>query len=386
MKKTFPVNINSKVFYIDEDAYTLLDDYLTQLRVTFTGEEGEEIVSDIEQRISEHFDARLTSGKSVVILDDVNRVIEIMGKPEQLTDDIPASHKEADREDSACDGDEPPAIPHASSGKMATPPPIRRRIYRDERHKVFGGVIAGLAQYLGWDATIMRILVVILALATHVWPCCIVYLVAWMIIPVARTPRQILEMQGQPVTIDNVGQTVIYNASVDAGASVPGSNRSAFFSFINTFFSIAAKVIIGFVCIGMAVCAFVMLCFILYILAVLVLAAFGMMSSSVIIDTLDFTDTSTPMIEIWFLVSVLTAVIFPTTLIAWYGGMVLFKLKAPTKNVLLTLLILEVIIIVTACVLGSLNNSDTLAAILPDSTPLLAVLPGMTLLAPSFSA
>ena len=40
MKKTFPVNINGKIFYIDEDAYKLLQDYLSQLRATFPGQEG----------------------------------------------------------------------------------------------------------------------------------------------------------------------------------------------------------------------------------------------------------------------------------------------------------------------------------------------------------
>lgn len=52
MKKTFPVNINGKVFYIDEDAYELLSNYLTQLRAAFCGTEGDEIVTDIESRIS----------------------------------------------------------------------------------------------------------------------------------------------------------------------------------------------------------------------------------------------------------------------------------------------------------------------------------------------
>lgn len=56
MKRTFPVNINGKVFYIDEDAYELLQNYLDQLRATFPGSEGDEIVSDIESRISELFD------------------------------------------------------------------------------------------------------------------------------------------------------------------------------------------------------------------------------------------------------------------------------------------------------------------------------------------
>lgn len=75
MKKTFPVNINGKIFYIDEDAYRLLLDYLSQLRATFTGDEGAEIVNDIEQRISEHFDERISLGANVIVIDDVNNVI-----------------------------------------------------------------------------------------------------------------------------------------------------------------------------------------------------------------------------------------------------------------------------------------------------------------------
>ena len=35
MKKTFPANISGKIYYIDEDAYTLLQNYLIQLRASF---------------------------------------------------------------------------------------------------------------------------------------------------------------------------------------------------------------------------------------------------------------------------------------------------------------------------------------------------------------
>ena len=72
MKKTFEVNINGKIFHIDEDAYELLKNYLSQLREAFPGEEGEEIVSDIECRISEHFEQRASVGSSVIVIEDVN--------------------------------------------------------------------------------------------------------------------------------------------------------------------------------------------------------------------------------------------------------------------------------------------------------------------------
>ena len=54
MKKTLTVNLGGTVYHIDEDAYKLLDTYLSNLRIHFRREEGaEEIVHDMELRISE---------------------------------------------------------------------------------------------------------------------------------------------------------------------------------------------------------------------------------------------------------------------------------------------------------------------------------------------
>lgn len=60
MKKAFPANINGTVFYIDEDAYDLLNTYINQLHTAFPGQEGQEIIGDIEGRIAELF-AELTA-------------------------------------------------------------------------------------------------------------------------------------------------------------------------------------------------------------------------------------------------------------------------------------------------------------------------------------
>ena len=40
MKKTLTVNLGGTVFHIDEDAYQLLDKYLSNLRIHFRKEEG----------------------------------------------------------------------------------------------------------------------------------------------------------------------------------------------------------------------------------------------------------------------------------------------------------------------------------------------------------
>ncbi len=87
--------------------------------------------------------------------------------------------------------------------------PSRKRLYRNLNNKVIGGVFGGLSTYLGWDANIMRLLYAALCIATYVWPLVLLYLIAWMIIPPANNPRRILESQGNPVTIDNIGQEVL---------------------------------------------------------------------------------------------------------------------------------------------------------------------------------
>ena len=63
MKKTLTVNLGGTVFNIDDDAYRLLDNYLSNLKIHFRKEAGaDEIVDDIERRISELFAEKLSAG------------------------------------------------------------------------------------------------------------------------------------------------------------------------------------------------------------------------------------------------------------------------------------------------------------------------------------
>ena len=59
--------------------------------------------------------------------------------------------------------------------------------YRDEQNGIFAGVLAGFANYTGWDLFVLRLLVVIFAICTAVFPFVIAYLVIWMIAPTAPT-------------------------------------------------------------------------------------------------------------------------------------------------------------------------------------------------------
>ena len=192
MKKTFNINLGGIVFHIDEDAYELLDKYLSNLRIHFSKEEGaEEIVHDMELRISELFNERLNDRQEVITLSDVEEIIVQMGKPEEMTDDTTQDDPIYNKEKKA-----------------------PKRLFRDPDNKVIGGVCSGIAAYFGWDATILRILLIILSLPIIgdgmfvVKGIFLFYIIAWIIIPEAKTATEKLSMKGMKVNVENIGKTV----------------------------------------------------------------------------------------------------------------------------------------------------------------------------------
>ena len=189
MKKTLTVNLGGSVFHIDEDAYQLLDKYLSNLRVHFRKEEGsDEIMNDFELRISELLGERIKLGFEVITVEHVEDVIKRMGKPEEIFESD--SEKEFSSEET----------------KIKTSTGGRRRFYRDPDDKILGGVAGGFAAYMGWEPTADRI---DLFISMFFWGVMIpIYFILWLIIPLARTAAEKLEMRGESVTVENIGKTV----------------------------------------------------------------------------------------------------------------------------------------------------------------------------------
>ena len=186
MKKTLTVNLGGTVFHIDEDAYRLLDNYLSNLKIHFRKEAGaDEIIDDIERRISELFAEKLTAGSQVITITDVEEVIARMGKPEDME----------------AENDSEPSVGNA------TRTTIHRRLYRNPDDKLLGGVISGMAAYLGWDVTLLRLLLLVV-LICGVGTLIPVYIVCWLVIPEAHTAAEKLSMRGEAVTVENIGKTV----------------------------------------------------------------------------------------------------------------------------------------------------------------------------------
>ncbi len=204
MKKTLTVNLGGTVFNIDDDAYRLLDNYLSNLKMHFRKEAGaDEIVDDIERRISELFAEKLSAGSHVITIADVEEVIARMGKPEDME-----MGEESDGSASGSTYTGSGYGPGSWSGSGATDGNSpRRRLYRNPDDKMLGGVISGLAAYLGWDVTLLRLLLLVILICGYgtLIP---VYIVCWLVIPEARTAAEKLSMRGEAVTVENIGKTV----------------------------------------------------------------------------------------------------------------------------------------------------------------------------------
>jgi phage shock protein C len=58
-----------------------------------------------------------------------------------------------------------------------------RKLYRSRSNRVVGGVLAGVADYFGIDATLLRVIYAVLAIFTSFFPALVVYVIAMIVIP-----------------------------------------------------------------------------------------------------------------------------------------------------------------------------------------------------------
>lgn len=56
-------------------------------------------------------------------------------------------------------------------------------LHRSRRSKMIAGVCGGLAETLGWDPTMVRLLYVLVSILSAAFPGILVYLVLWVVVP-----------------------------------------------------------------------------------------------------------------------------------------------------------------------------------------------------------
>lgn len=170
MKRVININFQGRVIPIEETAYEILQHYIESLRNYFANEEGkDEIINDIEGRIAELFSEVLKKGSTCITVDDVNAVINSIGRPEEF-------EGEETRVQSQLHDEKEKVETEANEAAYTT----RRRgkLYRDENDKLLGGVCSGIANYFDVDPTIIRI-VFLIAFGITFLP----YLILWVVVP-----------------------------------------------------------------------------------------------------------------------------------------------------------------------------------------------------------
>jgi phage shock protein C len=197
MQRIIQINIAGRMIPIEEDAYVTLRQYLESLERHFANEEGKaEIMQDMEYRIAELFTIRLEAGNPCIDREDVQKVTETLGSPHK----IGAETAEKSNPYS-------PVTYQKSHQYYNTNDRYDRRLYRNPKDKMLGGVCSGLAVYFDVDPVIIRLIMVVLLLGAGIGV--LAYVIAWVIIPIARTPEEMASMTGgDPMNFESLKRNV----------------------------------------------------------------------------------------------------------------------------------------------------------------------------------
>ena len=199
MKEVKKCSISGVAFTMDTDAYEALDAYLDSLKNFYKDTpDGTEIVADIEARIAELI-LSTQDNTRVVEKPLMMNIIAQMGSAEDISD------QNADRD------------------LQYETPRIPRRLYRDTENAKLGGVCAGIGKYFDIDPVWVRLGLFLPLLLSFfggipflfwfgplfgnlfgIFLIC--YFIMWFAVPAARTARQKLEMNGEKITAQSIGE------------------------------------------------------------------------------------------------------------------------------------------------------------------------------------
>ncbi|MFY0603423.1 MAG: PspC domain-containing protein [Flavobacteriaceae bacterium] len=188
MNKTININLGGYFFHIDELAYQKLRRYLDAISKSLSDDpQGKnEIIADIETRISELLSEKITDARQVVNEQDISDIIKIMGEPEDY----------AETEEAFTDNSSSYKRKQTSSKKL----------YRDGDDKFLGGVAAGIAHYFDVDVIWIRLAFILFFVGGGF--SFLLYIILWILLPEAKTTAEKLQMEGEPVNIDNIEKKI----------------------------------------------------------------------------------------------------------------------------------------------------------------------------------
>jgi phage shock protein PspC (stress-responsive transcriptional regulator) len=176
MKKNISINISGIIFHIEEDGYESLRHYLDSINRYFGSfEDSSEIVADIESRIAEIFLLKLNEGKQVITLEGVNSLVATMGN---VSDFKAAEEQETTSNETKEPGN---GQKENASGANHTSA-ANKKLFRDNKRKIVGGVCAGLGNYFNIDPVWPRVLFALAVIGSY-GGLLLAYIIMWIALP-----------------------------------------------------------------------------------------------------------------------------------------------------------------------------------------------------------
>lgn len=214
MEKAINITINGQVFYIEENGYEKLSEYLDSVKEHFSSMD-EEIVKDIESRIAEKFASKISSKKEVITTKDVESVIKSMGSVSDM-DDFEDTEQPKKKEKKN-----------------------KKRLMRDSDNAVIAGVSSGIAAYFDIDPILVRLVFAFSLLlgGTGI----VAYIIMWLVMPEAKNASDKLEMRGEHVTLKKIEK------EVKKKAEEMREPANKFGAFLKSFFTVLGRIILIFI-------------------------------------------------------------------------------------------------------------------------------------------
>jgi phage shock protein PspC (stress-responsive transcriptional regulator) len=320
MKPTTKVSIGNWAFNLEEDAYSLLKNYLDKINTHYeTLSSGKEIIEDIELRIAELLRERISAPEQPISENIIKEVIDILGFPEEIENNEKQPEKE-----------------FSENKKTAK----QKKLYRDTENKVVGGVCSGLAAYFNIDVVLIRVAFVFLffvlsaiqsvhfppIIRVSIMPALLIYIILWIAMPRARTVQQRHEMRGEKTNLKNI-QEKVEREFREAKEGIK-KHRSGLGKVVHGIAKVCL-IFAGALAILITVC----------VLIALVLA-FGFSFTAVhtiLADLIDFVDISWN--PGWFFCLITLLVFLPLIGILYSGIKLLFRIKTKVRVGLIILLL-----------------------------------------------
>lgn len=177
MRKTVNTNIASLPFILDENAYEELRTYLDDIESRLLGDKVSQM-ANIERRIANMFDGRLSEEQQVVDLNMVADAKTMIGSPETFGE-VCSSVATPTEEVVAAGAKEPEIVEEEVVVSHYDYPTL---LYRSRTEYIIAGVCGGLATYTNLPVKRLRILFVVLTAVGLLT--LFAYLLLWYFVPI----------------------------------------------------------------------------------------------------------------------------------------------------------------------------------------------------------